>query len=196
MRRGRRGREVLQRQLLAHRIAADDARQLAVEALDDGRGRAGRDQHRVPGNGLEVGVALRGHGGNAGQGVAGLQAGYGQQFHLAVARLGHGDGGHHESGLDVTADDGGDDLRKSRVGNVSQVDAGAFLEHLHGQVGRAAGADRAVVQRVAAAFDQLDEVLEVVGRQAARHHQHVGAGAHQGDRIQIGQRVVAQRLLI
>ncbi|KAG0931005.1 hypothetical protein G6F31_016884 [Rhizopus arrhizus] len=172
-----------------------DAAGFAVQPFDDRRRRAGRGQHRVPRNGFEVGIALRGHRRDARQRFAGLQAGHGQQLDLAIAGLRPGAGRHHEAGLHVAADDGGDDLRESGVGDVRQVYARAFLEHLHGQVGRAAGAHRTVVQRIAAAFDQLDEVLDVVDLQAARHDQHVGAGAHQRDGSQVGERVVAQRLL-
>src|SRR5690606_28388220 len=48
LRGGRRRREVLLVQLLAHGLAVDDAGQFAVQAIDDGRGRAGRGQDGVP----------------------------------------------------------------------------------------------------------------------------------------------------
>ncbi|MNI83855.1 hypothetical protein D3C73_1407030 [compost metagenome] len=61
---------------------------------------------------------------------------------------------------------------------------------------RATRPHRPVIQRIAAFLDQLDEVLDVIDLQAAGHDQHVRAGAHQGDRRQILQRVVAQRFLV
>ncbi len=74
--------------------------------------------------------------------------------------------------------------------------SGQALEHFHGELGRATGAHGTIVQRARLLLGQLHELFQGVDMQAAGHHQHVRAGGHQGDRCQIGEGIVAQRLAI
>ena len=79
--------------------------------------------------------------------------------------------------------------RAAAVGHVHQVDAGARLEQLHGELVLAAVAAGGVVERRVRLPRVLDELLQGLHRQRRVHRQHELVGHQARHRRQVLQRV-------
>src|ERR1041384_5057612 len=171
------------------RKRADD---VAVQPLDEGRGRRGRDHDAVPGERLEAGHARLGYRGQVGHAGGAPRGGDGQRAELPGLdeRNHRRRSGEHE--LHLARDQVGQGGLRAFVRDVHQVDACHGLEELTRKVCRGPGAGRGVVELSRAFLRKLDQLHDRMDRHLWIHHQDVRLHRHQGNGGEILHRVVAE----
>ena len=98
-----------------------------------------------------------------------------------------------EDDVDAPRDDVGHGGSGAAVGNVGHLDAGAALEQLAGEMGRAAGAGRRERGPAAVLLGIGDELRDRLRRRGVRHRHDIRIGGEQGHRREIGECIVAER---
>src|SRR6218665_1840910 len=147
---------------------------LALYALDGGRRRVPGGADARPGHRLELGDAGFHHGGHLGECGQALRAGDGQRPQLARARVLHRADGLIEDHRHRALQHIRHGLACAFVGNVNDVDTGARLEHLTGQMAARAGAGRGKVEFARPVPGVGDQFLHSADRQPGIDHQHIG----------------------
>src|SRR5712691_8710014 len=165
---------------------------VAVEPLDERRGRTPRHDNAVPGDRLEPGYARLGQGrqlGHRRRTPGGRDRERAQPPGLDVGNH-RSRGREHE--LRLTGDDVGERRLRALVGHVHHIDSRHRLEEFSGEVrGRAAPRGR-VIELARPRFRQGDQLLHRARGNVRIHDEDVGLDRHQRDRREVLHRIVAE----
>ena len=165
-----------------------------MQALDDGGGRTGAHGDGVPAHHLGIGEARLGEGGHGRQGGQAFGSQHGQRPQLARLDMLERERPRQQAHLQASLEKIGQAGRNAAIGHRGHVELVLVLQQLGRQVDRRAVARVEIVELARIGAAVVDQLLQRLHRHRRIDHGHGGRDGDQRHGLEVGQRIVGDRL--